>query len=77
MIYPDTQLYDDQSLAEQATRVALLAFRCARHHGEKRDIACEIALKAYLDIFPNDDDASDRVIVALAEALERHPHWMA
>lgn len=77
MLYSDSQLHRDQPLEQQAMRVALLAFRCARHDDSKRGIACKIALNAYLDIVPDDDKASDRVIKAIATGIEHHPHWLA
>lgn len=77
MIYPDTPLHGHQHLEKQAVRVALLAFRCARHDEHRRDVACGLALKAYLDILPDDPNATDRVIDAIADAVGRHPHWVA
>jgi|GEM_PF-5285080 len=61
---------------QRASHVALLAFRCARHDSEKRDIACAEALKAYLDIHPHNANASDDVIAAIVDAVRARPHWL-
>lgn len=61
---------------QRANQVALLAFRCARHAEGKRDIACAEAFKAYLDINPTKENASDEVIAVLVDALRARPHWL-
>lgn len=66
-----------EQLRKRAEHVALLAFRCARHDGDKQDIACAVALKAYQTICPHVSDASDEVIALLSEALRARPHWAA
>lgn len=77
MVFSEAKTLRARHLEERALHVALLAFRCARHHGERRDTACAVALKAYLAISPTDVDASDKVVKAIAEAVQRHPHWLA
>ncbi len=77
MIFVETPPNRSHRLNDQAKRVALLAFRCARHDDAKKDMACEMALKAYLEIIPNDPYAADHVIDAIADAVNRHPHWIA
>ncbi|MEL6962615.1 MAG: hypothetical protein AAGA73_16300 [Pseudomonadota bacterium] len=64
------------NVEQHANQVALLAFRCARHAEGKRDIACAEALKAYLDINPTNENASDEVIAVLVDALRARPHWL-
>ena len=76
MDFPQVNTRGDGHLTKQATQVALLAFRCARQHGERQDRACELALKAYLAILPNDSEASDNVISAIVEAVRVRPHWL-
>ncbi len=76
MEFRDTASPDDAHLAKQATQVALLAFRCARQNGERQDRACELALKAYLAILPNDPEATDNVIAAIVDAVRIRPHWL-
>lgn len=61
---------------KRASHVALLAFRCARHNEEKRDVACAEALKAYLDIHPHNTNASDDVVAAIVNAVRARPHWL-
>ena len=61
---------------KRAGHVALLAFRCARHDEEKRDTACAEALKAYLDIHPHNQNASDDVVAMIVDAIRARPHWL-
>jgi hypothetical protein len=70
------QMVAGVDLEQRASHVALLAFRCARHAEEKRDIACAEALKAYLDVNPNKQNASDEVVAVLVDALRARPHWV-
>ena len=65
-----------QSRAKRAGHIALLAFRCARHNEEKRDVACAEALKAYLDIHPHNQNASDDVVAMIVNAVRARPHWL-
>lgn len=61
---------------EHAIRAAVFAFRCARHKGETRDLAVAAALRTYRGLLPEDDDASDRVVAAIIEAIRLRPHWI-
>jgi hypothetical protein len=61
---------------QHAVRAAVFAFRCAWHRGETRDLAVAAALRAYRDLLPEDDDASDQVVAAIIEAIRLRPHWI-
>jgi hypothetical protein len=76
MMNPALQIAAGANVEQRAHQVALLAFRCARHAEEKRDMACAEALKAYLDINPNKQNASDEVVSVLIDALRARPHWI-
>ncbi len=76
MMNPALHMATGVDLEQRANQVALLAFRCARHAEEKRDVACAAALKAYLDINPSNENASDEVVAVLVDALRARPHWV-
>ncbi|MEM9624765.1 MAG: hypothetical protein AAGA21_00920 [Pseudomonadota bacterium] len=61
---------------KHAAFVSVLAFRSAWHVEAKRDLASAKALKAYRAINPDDQNASDRVVAALVDAIRHHPHWL-
>lgn len=75
-MHPALPVAASVNVEQRANQVALLAFRCARHAEEKRDIACAAALKAYLDINPDKKNASDEVVAVLVDALRARPHWI-
>lgn len=77
MMFPEIDLHSENHHAKQAKQVALLAFRCARQSDDKRDTAFGVALNAYLNICPDDVDASDKVIATILAAVQHHPHWLA
>lgn len=60
-----------------AAHVSVLAFRCAWAERTTRELASAKALKAYLDLRPNDRDATDRVVDAITEAIRLRPHWVS
>jgi len=76
MAHADRRSANRDQRKERASHVALLAFRCARHNEQKRDIACAEALKAYLDIHPHNEHASDDVVATIVNAVRARPHWL-
>lgn len=61
---------------ERAAHVSVLAFRCAWADKETRERALAKALEAYLNLRPKDQDAADKVIEALVDAIRHRPHWV-
>ena len=64
------------SQQQHAMRAAVFAFRCAWHRGNTRDMAVAAALRAYRNLLPDDEEASDQVVTAIIEAIRLRPHWI-
>jgi hypothetical protein len=50
---------------QQATDAAIAAYQGALRSDDPRQEACKAALRAYLEICPNDTDVSDQVVKAI------------
>jgi len=61
---------------EHAAFVSVLAFRGAWHGGDDRNMASAAALKTYLDFRPSDQEASDKVVAAIIDAIRNRPHLL-
>lgn len=57
---------------QEATNAATTAYQDALRMDDPKRRACEAALRAYLEICPNDADVSDQVVKAIILAIARN-----